>query len=61
MSIEDPATFGMDLHPEIQWDLNLAEAREQGYDFAFLKISEGRTATNRYCSSARLKSSTAAW
>jgi hypothetical protein len=58
MSVEDPAAFGMDLHPEIQWDLNLAEAREQGNDFAFLKISEG---PYRDCPSARLKSSTAAW
>jgi hypothetical protein len=41
MSIEDPAAFGMDLHSELQWDLNLAQAREEGYNFAFLKISEG--------------------
>jgi hypothetical protein len=41
MSIEDPAAFGIDVHPEYQWELNLAQTREQGYDFAFLKISEG--------------------
>jgi GH25 family lysozyme M1 (1,4-beta-N-acetylmuramidase) len=40
MSIEDPI-FGIDVHPEYQKGLDFERAKAQGYEYAFIKASEG--------------------